>query len=136
MKTMKNNKPKSLSNRVFGLIFAGILMAICLWPLLSDNGIRIWALIIAGGFAVPAIFMPDLLNPLNKLWVQFGQIMHKIINPVLMGLIFFLTVLPTGLVLRLLGKDPMKRKFDNNAKTYWFEREDQTLTKESFGNQF
>jgi len=131
-----NTEPKALPNRTFGLIFAGIFMVVCLWPLFNSNGIRMWALIVALGFTLPALIMPDLLGPLNKLWVQFGQIMHKIINPILMGLIFFVTVLPTGLALRILGKDPMRRKFNSDVKTYWIEREEPTVSKESFDNQF
>ncbi|MFT6100966.1 MAG: hypothetical protein ACJAYF_003527 [Arenicella sp.] len=62
--------------------------------------------------------------------------MHSVINPILMGFIFFLTVLPTGLILGLLGKDPMRRKFDTQAASYWILREDKSVTKESVDNQF
>lgn len=127
--------PKTLSNRVFGLIFAGIFLVIACWPILSGGGARNWALIIAGLFALPALVLPSVLTPLNAAWVKFGLFMHKIINPILMGLIFFLTVLPTGLMLKIFGKDPMRRKFDTEAESYWQERGDK-VTKDSFDNQF
>ena len=127
--------PKQLSNRTFGLIFAAIFLVIALWPLKNGASPRTWALIIVALFAIPALLFPRVLTPLNAAWVKFGLFMHKIVNPILMGLIFFLTVLPTGLMLKLFGKDPMRRKLDANATTYWQQRDDK-VTKESFDNQF
>ena len=130
------NQAKPLDNRVFGLIFSGIFCVIGLFPLLFGGEGRQWALIVAAVWALPALFFPAVLAPLNRAWAKFGQIMHSVINPILMGMIFFLTVLPTGLILRLLGKDPMRRKFDPEAASYWILREQKSVTKESFDNQF
>lgn len=127
--------PKQLSNRAFGLIFAVIFLVIALWPLINGASPRTWALIIVALFALAALLYPSVLTPLNAAWVKFGLFMHKIVNPILMGLIFFLTVLPTGLMLKLFGKDPMRRKLDANTKTYWQDRSEK-ITKESFDNQF
>ena len=136
MATIKPEQaPKQLSNRTFGLIFAAIFLLIALWPLINGASPRTWALIIVALFAIPALLFPRVLTPLNAAWVKFGLFMHKIVNPILMGLIFFLTVLPTGLMLKLFGKDPMRRKLDVNATTYWQQRDDK-VTKESFDNQF
>ena len=136
MATIKPEQaPKQLSNRTFGLIFAAIFLVIALWPLINGASPRTWALIIVALFAIPALLFPRVLTPLNAAWVKFGLFMHKIVNPILMGLIFFLTVLPTGLMLKLFGKDPMRRKLDVNATTYWQQRDDK-VTKESFDNQF
>ena len=104
--------------------------------MLFGGGYRLWALVIAIAWAVPALMFPAVLAPLNRLWAKFGLVMHKIINPVLMGLIFFLTVVPTGLIMKLLGKDPMRRKFDASATSYWIERKATSLSKESFDEQF
>lgn len=133
---LKTDQPKPLDDRVFGLIFSGIFCVIALFPLLMGGSYRLWALGVAMAWAIPAIAFPAVLAPLNRLWAQFGQIMHKIINPILMGLIFFLTVVPTGIVLKLMGKDPMRRKYDAKASSYWIAREENSLTKESFDNQF
>ena len=136
MATIKPEQaPKQLSNRTFGLIFAAIFLLIALWPLINGASPRTWALIIVALFALPALLLPRVLTPLNAAWVKFGLFMHKIVNPILMGLIFFLTVLPTGLMLKLFGKDPMRRKLDANTKTYWQDRSEK-ITKESFDNQF
>jgi len=127
---------KPLANRTFGLIFSAIFLVIALWPMLSGGNLRSWAALIAGGFCVPALFFPKMLAPLNLLWAKFGLLMHKIVNPILMGIIFFIAVLPTGLIMRLLGKDSMQRKLEANANSYWIEREPESLTKDSFDNQF
>ncbi len=131
-----SDQPKPLDNRVFGLIFSGIFCVIALFPMLFGGEYRQWALIVAGAWALPALVFPAVLAPLNRLWAQFGQLMHKVINPILMGLIFFLTVLPTAVILKLLGKDPMRRKFDSSASSYWIERDQDSMTKDSFDNQF
>lgn len=126
---------KTLSNRSFGLIFAGIFCVIALFPMLSKSEPRVWALIIAGLFTFFSLVAPKLLTPLNRAWNRFGLFMHKIVNPLLMGLIFVLTIIPTALIMRLLGKDPMRRKLDPNTPSYWIKR-DTPITKESFDNQF
>lgn len=131
----QNQQPKMLENRTFGLIFAAIFAVIALFPLINGGDIRQWAGIISLAFASVAIVFPALLLPLNKLWVKFGLFMHKIVNPILMGLIFFVAVFPTGIILKLLGKDPMRRKLDQAVDSYWIER-NEPLGKESFDNQF
>ena len=131
--------PKQLSNLAFGLIFAAIFSIIALWPVVFGDGpaqLRIWALVVAGLFALPALIFPSVLQPLNNLWVKFGLLMHSIINPILMGLIFFVAVLPTGIIIRLLGKDPLRRAYDKEADSYWLPREDAQFDKEKFKNQF
>ena len=133
---INQTEPKMLSERSFGLIFSGIFLVIAAFPLIRGGDYRQWALIAAAVFAVPALLFPPVLAPLNRLWVKFGLLMHTIINPLLMGLVFFIAVLPTGLIMRLLGKDSMHRKFDPSKQTYWIERDKDSLSKESFTNQF
>jgi predicted membrane metal-binding protein len=134
--TTNQSEAKMLSERSFGLIFTGIFLIIGVFPLITGGSYRQWALIVAAMFAVPAILLPAILAPLNRLWVKFGLLMHTIVNPILMGLVFFIAVLPTGLILRLLGKDPMHRKFDASKQSYWINREKDSLSKESFKDQF
>ena len=128
--------PKALENRTFGLIFAGIFLVFTLFPLLKGKPVNMWTAYISAAFAISAIVLPILLTPLNRLFVLFGQVMHKITNPLLMGLVFFLTVLPTGMMLKLFGKDPMRRKLDDSADSYWIAREPDAISKDSFDNQF
>lgn len=127
---------KPLANRTFGLIFAIIFFVIACLPIISGGQIRFWALFVAIAFCVTSLLFPKTLTPLNLLWAKFGLLMHKIVNPILMGLIFFIAVLPTGIIIRLLGKDPMHRKFDSDSASYWIQRAPESLPKDSFDNQF
>jgi len=131
------SKPtKKLANRTFGLIFSAIFSLVALFPLISGNPLRLWAMILCVVFLLVSLALPALLTPLNQAWAKFGLLMHKITNPILMGLVFFLTVFPTGLILKLLGKDPMKRKQDASANSYWIMREQSKIEPSSFDQQF
>ncbi len=127
---------KSGSDRAFGMVFAVVFAVIGLWPLFNDGQIRLWALGMAAAFALAAVIAPATLKPLNRLWFRFGLLLHKIVNPLIMGLIFYLTVLPTGLIMRALGKDLLRLKFDGEAKSYWIERDPPGPEPQSMKNQF
>ena len=118
----RQEKVKVGSERSFGLVFAAVFTLVSLLPLWSAGAIRVWSLPIAAGFLGLALFAPKLLAPLNRLWFQFGLLLHKIVNPLVMGLVFFLTVTPMALVMRLLGKRPLTLRFDREAESYWIDR--------------
>ena len=80
--------------------------------------------------------MPKILSPLNRLWFRFGLLLHHIVNPVVMALLFFTTVTPMALIMRLLGKDPLRRKFDPEADSYWIPRQPAGPAPETMKNQF
>ena len=86
-----------------------------------------------GIFLFLAFIAPNTLSLPNKLWFKFGMLLGSIIAPIVMALVYFLTVLPTGLIMRLFGKDLLNRKLDKNAKSYWIERTEQMG---SMKNQF
>jgi len=113
---------KSSSDRSFGIVFAVVFGIIGLFPLWGGGNIRIWALIIAALFLSAALVFPKTLSPLNHIWFQFGLLLHKIVSPVVMGLIFFGAVMPTGLLMRLFGKKPLTLDFDLSQKSYWVHR--------------
>ena len=113
---------KRSSNRAFGLVFAAVFALIALWPLLQGDGPRWWALAAGAGFAGLAAMAPRSLAPANRLWHALGMLLGRLVNPLVMGLIFYLAVTPTGLILRLLGKDPLRLKWDPDAASYWIER--------------
>lgn len=114
---------------VFGLV--GV------WPLLfGDSAVRIWALAIAVAILAVTLIAPRRLGPLNRLWTKFGLRLNRLANPIIMGLIFFLTVTPTALIFRLLGKDPLKLKFDPSADSYWIHRNPPGPSPESMSEQF
>ena len=115
-------KIKLPSNRNFGIVFSIVFLIIALWPLLSQNDIRIWSLIIAGIFLVLGLINSKLLLPLNKIWFKFGIFLGNFIAPIVMGIIYFMVVTPTGLIMKMLGKDLLNLK-KNNKDTYWIEKD-------------
>ena len=123
---------KISSNRSFGIVFFIIFFLIALYPLLSDQEIRLWALIISAIFLILGLLKSKLLTPLNKLWFRFGIFLGKIITPIMMGIIFFIVVTPIGLIMRLIGKDLLNLKY-NKEKSYWIEKDG---PKSKMKNQF
>ena len=111
------------SNRNFGIVFFVVFLIIALWPVLKQNEIRIWSLIISFIFFVLGLINSKLLTPLNKLWFKFGIILGAIVAPLIMGVIFFLTVAPIGLIMKIMGKDLLNKKYDKKKKTYWIKRD-------------
>ena len=112
---------KISSNRSFGIVFFIVFLIIALYPLTYSEEIRIWSAIISFIFLVLGSFNSKILTPLNKLWFKFGIFLGKIISPIIMGIIFFLVVTPIGLLMRLIGKDLINLKYNNN-KSYWIEK--------------
>lgn len=124
------------SDRSFGLTFAVILGIIGLYPVIWGNMPRLWATVPAAGFLAAALLMPTLLGPLNKVWLKFGLLLHSIITPLVMGLIFFVAVTPTGLIMRAMGKDMLRLKRDKAADSYWIHRTPPGPPPGSIRNQF
>ena len=115
-------KIKLPSNRNFGIVFSIVFLIVALWPLLSQNDIRIWSLIISGIFLVLGLINSKLLLPLNKIWFKFGIFLGNFIAPIVMGIIYFMVVTPTGLIMKMLGKDLLNLKKDDKD-TYWIEKD-------------
>ena len=109
------------SNRSFGIIFSIFLLIVGLWPLMSSNSPRLWALIIALIFLILGLLNSKLLTPLNKLWMKFGEFLGKIISPIVMGIVYFFVVTPIGIFMRLNKKDLLKLKFSESG-SYWIKR--------------
>ena len=124
------------SKRSFGLVFAVVFLIVGLFPLLSDNPIRLWALGVAGLFLAFALCVPKALRPLNLVWFKFGLLLHKVMNPVIMGLMFFIVITPMAVTMRLFGAKLLGLTFDRKAKSYWIERDPPGPTPESMKNQF
>ena len=120
------------SNRSFGIVFFVVFLLISTYPLINGDELRLWSLIISIVFLFLGLLNSKILNPLNKLWFKFGIFLGKIISPLVMGIIFFLVVTPIGLIMRLLNKDLLNLKFNNN-NTYWIEK---TEPKSNMKNQF
>ena len=115
---------------------AVVFVIIGLLPLLSEEPVRWWAWIAAALFCGLAFARPTLLAPLNRLWFRFGLLLNRITSPLLMGLFFFGMITPYGCVLRWLGKDLLRLRFDPSAKSYWIERKPPGPAPETIKRQF
>ena len=110
------------SEKSFGVVFSIVFLIVALYPLINSEGLRIWALVVSIIFFLLAFLAPKILVLPNKLWFKFGLLIGSIVAPIVMAFVYFVTVLPTGLIMRLLGKDLLKQKLDKNAKSYWVKR--------------
>ena len=119
---MATRKEKLPSNRNFGLVFFVFFLIIGLWPLLGTNEIRYWSIFFSIIFFLLGITNSKLLNPLNKIWFNFGMLLGKMISPLVMGIIFFLVVTPIGVIMRVFGKDILSLKYNKKNKSYWIEK--------------
>lgn len=119
---ISHQKIKAGTERNFGLVFATVFAIIGLYPLWSGKNIHLWACIIAFIFLFLAIFLPKVLILPNKLWFKLGSFLGAIVSPIIMGMIFFLTVTPTGIIMRLLGKDLLRQKLNKSKKSYWIKK--------------
>ena len=116
---MKNKNIKLPSNRSFGIVFFIVFLIIALWPLKSGSDIRIIPLLISLIFLILGLLNSNLLKPLNFIWMKFGLMLGKFMNPIIMGLIYYLTVVPTGLIFKILNKNLLNIKKKNEQKSYW-----------------
>ena len=112
------------SEKSFGVVFSIVFLIVALYPLINSESLRIWALVVSIIFFLLAFLAPKILVLPNKLWFKFGLLIGSIVAPIVMAFVYFVTVLPTGLIMRLLGKDLLKQKLDKNAKSYWIERKE------------
>ena len=119
---MATQKEKLPSNRNFGLVFFVFFLIIGLWPLLGTNEIRYWSIFFSVIFFLLGITNSKLLNPLNKIWFNFGILLGKMISPLIMVIIFFLIITPIGVIMRVFGKDILNLKYNKKNKSYWIEK--------------
>ena len=129
----KNSKIKINSNRSFGVVFFFVFLIISLWPLLNGNPLRVWSIFVAIIFLILGLINSNFLTPLNKLWFKFGKLLGFIVAPIVMGVIFFLVITPTGFIMKILGKDLLNKKYNSKMKSYWISREkSQSTMKQQF----
>ena len=126
------NDVKISSNRSFGVVFFIVFLLIALYPVINNEEIRAWSLIVSLIFLVLGLLNSKTLNPLNQIWFKFGVLLGRIISPLIMAIIFFFVVTPIGLIMRTLGKDILNLRY-NTKKTYWIEK---TGPKSKMKNQF
>tara|TARA_Y100000591_G_scaffold310829_1_gene313540 strand:+ start:320 stop:703 length:384 start_codon:yes stop_codon:yes gene_type:complete len=127
---MKNIKIGS--NKSFGVVFSIVFLIVALYPVLNNNSIRTWSIILSLIFLILGLLNSPILSPLNKIWFYFGIFLGKIVSPLIMAIIFFIVVTPIGFIMRLLKKDILNLSFNNN-KTYWIKKDG---PKSKMKNQF
>ncbi len=110
------------SNRSFGILFFLVFLLIGLWPLLNQGNPRQIFIIFSLIFLVLGILNSKILTPFNKLWIKFGEILGRVIAPIVMAIIYFIVLTPISFIVRLFGKDLLNLRFIKNKETYWINR--------------
>lgn len=124
------------TDRGFGQVFAAVFALV--------GGIKLWIgnpwfwpwFVAAFLVLVVAYARPALLAPFNRLWTRFGLLLFRVVNPVVMGILFFLTVVPIGLIMRAAGKDMLRLRLDPAAGSYWIRRDPPGPAPDSMKHQF
>jgi len=132
----RHDEIKVGSERAFGIVFAVVFAVIAAWPLLGGMPPRWWALAVAVVFVAAGYLFPIVLKPLNIVWFKIGMLMYKVANPLTMAMLYVTTIIPIGLIMRVVGKDPLRLKMDRSASSYWIERDPPGPEPESMKDQF
>ena len=113
---------KKSSNKSFGVLFFIVFLGVGLWPITKENSPNVYLILIAVIFLILGLLNSKILSPLNSIWIKFGEILGKIIAPLVMAIVFFIILTPISLIVRLSGKDLLGLKFSKEIKTYWIKR--------------
>jgi hypothetical protein len=132
----RDEKVVAGSERSFGLVMAAALAAVTALNAWHSGRLWPWTGGLAALLLAAALLRPAVLHPLNLVWLKFGLLLHRVVNPVLMALIFYGTVLPTGLVMRMMGKDPLRLERQPGADSYWIVRKPPGPSPETMRDQF
>ena len=128
--------PAAGSNRGFGVFFAFVFAVIGLLPLLEQQPPRWWTLAGAGGLLLVATYRAELLAPFNRAWFRLGVVLQRVVNPLVLGLLFYFVVTPTGVLMRFVGRDLLGLRRDPDAESYWIHRDPAAPPQGSMKNQF
>ena len=123
-------------NRAFGWVFVVVFLVVAAWPLFSGGTLRWWSLIASGVLAAVTLLVPALLTIPNRLWQRFGMLLHRIVSPIVLAVMFFLVVTPMGLLMRAFAKQSILQRRDPAAETYWIPRDPPGPKPESMPRQF
>lgn len=132
----RHDEIQGSSDRAFGAVFTAVFVIIALFPLLGGGEVRVWAVVVAALFLAVSLVRSSLLGPLNRLWMKLGLLLHRVVSPVVLGLLFYGVVLPTGLLMRLVGKRTIPTTFDHERASYWIPRDPPGPAPEGMKNQF
>lgn len=124
------------TDRPFGFLFTAVFFIVGLWPLMKGGTPHVWALLVGGAFLLASLLAPALLRIPNRLWMGLGAILHRLVSPVILGLMFFVVVTPIGIAMRVTGRDPLRLRFDKTLASYWIKRDPPGPSPDSMKNQF
>lgn len=124
------------SDRNFGTVFTLFFLVLGLWPLKSQQPLRMWALALSGLFLAVTLLAPRILHPLNRAWLQLGLLLGKFVNPIVMAVLFYAVFTPAGIIARALGKDLLRLKKDAAGKSYWVVRQPAGPHPQTMAKQF
>ncbi len=110
------------SNKSFGVVFFLVLGLLGIWPYLSGGDPIYWLILLSIIFLFLGLINSKVLSPFNKIWIKFGEILGRIIAPLVMGIIYFIILTPIGILMKFLGKDLLNIKFSQTQKSYWLKR--------------
>ena len=119
---MKSNTGRRPPDRNFGLVFAAAFLLAGLWPLRHGQRTQLWFVALSAALLLTALFRPSLLAFPNLIWTRCGVLMGKIVNPIVLAILFFLVITPVALTIRFMRKDLLHLAFDQDAETYWIVR--------------
>ena len=132
----RGQQVKASSDRAFGWTFVTVFLVIALWPLAVGGALRWWSLIASGLVLAATVAAPSLLALPNRLWQRFGLLLHRIVSPVVLAIMFYLVVTPTGMVMRVFAKNILRLRRESAAETYWIKREPPGPRPDSMPRQF
>ena len=132
----RGQQVKASSNRAFGWTFVTVFLIIALWPLALGGALRWWSLIVSGLVLVVTVAAPALLTIPNRLWQRFGLLLHRIVSPVVLAIMFYLVVTPMGLLMRAFAKNFLRLRRESAAESYWIKREPPGPQPDSMPHQF
>ena len=112
---MKKAKKIHMKWKSFGILFFFVFLIVGLWPLLNEKDIRIWSIVLSAIFLILGLTKSKILIPLNNYWIKLGEILGKIVAPIVMLIVFLGVVTPMAFLVKLFGKDLLNLKF--NKKT-------------------
>jgi len=132
----RTHEVKGSSNRAFGGVFVALFAIIGTWPLLFGGAVRWWSMIIGIAILVITLLAPKLLTIPNRLWLRFGLLLHRIVSPVVLAIMFYGVVTPMGVLMRAFGKDSLRLRRSGAAQSYWIKRDPPGPKPDSMSRQF
>ncbi len=124
------------SNRSFGTLFVVVFALLGGYWWWRNNTFFPWAFGLSALILLVTLAQPDWLGPANRAWMKLAELLHRVVSPIALGIMFFCVLTPMALVMRMTGRDAMKRRFDPAARTYWLERDPPGPDPAGLPNQF